>query len=144
VAALPHFLAVKNDYDLVLGDRTATPAGRAVLTPVQRFGNGLATTLIRWGWGYHYRDLGPLRLIRRSALEAIQMCDRGFGWTVEMQVRAVEGGLRIGELPVAYYCRRGGRSKISGTLRGSIQAGVVILSTLGRLYGQRIWRKMQP
>lgn len=140
IGALPHFLALTHDYDLVLGDRTSTPAGRAVLTPVQRFGNRLATTLIRWGWGYRYQDLGPLRLIRRSALEAIQMRDRGFGWTVEMQVRAVECSLRICELPVAYHRRQGGQSKISGTIRGSGQAGAIILTTLGRLYLHRWWR----
>lgn len=148
VSALNHFLSCcdfsleqqSQRCDLILGDRTATAAGRAALTPVQRFGNGLATTLIWMGWSYRYRDLGPLRLIRRSALDQIQMQDRGFGWTVEMQVRAIESGLRICELPVNYHCRQGGRSKISGTIRGSIRAGVVILTTLGRLYGQR-WLK---
>ncbi|NJL47893.1 MAG: glycosyltransferase family 2 protein [Leptolyngbyaceae cyanobacterium SM2_5_2] len=141
VESLPRFLTLAAaGGDLVLGDRTATPAGRAALTPVQRFGNALATTLIWWGWGYRYRDLGPLRLIRRVALESMQLRDRGFGWTVEIQVRAVECGLAIQELPVAYYPRRGGHSKISGTLRGSVRAGVIILSTLGQLYGRRLSR----
>jgi glycosyltransferase involved in cell wall biosynthesis len=137
LSALPQMFKQRDRYDFILGDRTATADGRAVLTAVQRFGNRLATALIWWGWGYHYRDLGPLRLIRRSALVQIHMQDRGFGWTVEMQVRAVELGLRIYECPVGYYPRQGGRSKISGTLRGSIQAGIIILSTLGRLYGRR-------
>jgi len=136
--ALPQFLALRDRFDFILGDRTATIAGQAVLTPAQRFGNRLATTLIQWGWGYHYQDLGPLRLIRRADLETIQMRDRGFGWTVEMQVRAIELGLQICELPVAYHPRQGGQSKISGTIRGSIQAGAIILSTLGNLYGQRL------
>lgn len=153
VSALNHFLSFcdvsscdasleqQSQYcDLILGDRTATAAGRSAMTPVQRFGNALATTLIWMGWGYRYRDLGPLRLIRRSALDQIQMQDRGFGWTVEMQVRAIECGLRICELPVHYSCRKGGQSKISGTIRGSIKAGIVILSTLVRLYAQR-WLK---
>lgn len=143
VRALDNFLALRDRYDLMLGNRTATVAGRTVMTLVQRFGNGLATTLIWMGWGYRYRDLGPLRLIRRSALDQIQMQDRGFGWTVEMQVRAIECRLRICELPVNYYCRQGGRSKISGTIRGSIRAGVVILNTLGRLYGRRLIRKIK-
>ncbi len=138
VSALPQFLAAIDHFDLILGDRTATAAGRAVLTPVQRFGNRLSTTLIRLGWGHRYRDLGPLRLIRRTGLDQIQMRDRGFGWTVEMQVRAIECGLRICELPVAYNRRQGGTSKISGTIRGSVQAGVIILTTLGRLYGRRL------
>lgn len=133
-SSLPHWLAQRHDYDLMLGDRRATVAGRQALTPVQRFGNALATGLIAWGWGYRYQDLGPLRLIRREALERIQMSDRGFGWTVEMQTRAVECGLRICELPTGYRSRQAGRSKISGTLRGSVQAGVIILATLGRLW----------
>jgi glycosyltransferase involved in cell wall biosynthesis len=137
-SALPQLLEQRDHYDFMLGDRTATAAGRAVLTTVQKFGNRLATGLIWWGWDYRYRDLGPLRLIRRSALEQIQMQDRGFGWTVEMQVRAVELGLRIYECPVGYYPRQGGHSKISGTLKGSVQAGTIILSTLGRLYGRRL------
>lgn len=123
--------------DFVVGDRRARPENRRAMTPVQHFGNGLATTLMRWGWGRRYGDLGPLRLIRRSLLERIGMEDRGFGWTIEMQVRAVEEGARIVELPVGYGRRRGGRSKISGTIKGSVQAGTIILATLGRL----AWRR---
>jgi Glycosyl transferase family 2 len=147
LSVLPQWFGLKDAvwketgaYDLILGNRAATAAGRAAMTSVQLFGNGLATTLIWWIWGHRYRDLGPLRLVRRSALEQIQMQDRGFGWTVEMQVRAVECGLRICEWPVGYRPRQGGQSKISGTIRGSLQAGVVILGTLGYLYG-RCWIK---
>jgi glycosyltransferase involved in cell wall biosynthesis len=138
---LPLFFEQRDRLDFILGNRRATAPGRASMTPVQQFGNGLATTLIWLGWGFRYRDLGPLRLIRRSALAQIQMQDRGFGWTVEMQVRAIETGLRIDEYPVNYHPRQGGRSKISGTLRGSVQAGVIILSTLGRLYCRRLLRR---
>ena len=137
LSALPNFLTQRNPYDLILGNRRATSAGRASMTMAQRFGNQLATRLIAIGWKHRYSDLGPLRLIRRSALDTIQMQDRGFGWTVEMQVRALECGLCICELPVGYRRRLGGRSKISGTLSGSVQAGTVILSTLGKLYLQR-------
>ncbi|MEM9772774.1 MAG: glycosyltransferase family 2 protein, partial [Cyanobacteria bacterium P01_D01_bin.73] len=126
--------------DFVLGNRRATAQGRSHMTPVQNFGNGLATTLIHLGWGERYGDLGPLRLIRRSALEEISMRDRGFGWTVEMQIRAAELGLKIVEIPVGYRQRQGGRSKISGTIRGSFQAGSIILSTVGSLYFRRIRR----
>ena len=136
---LPQFLAQRQEYDLILGDRGASAAGRAALTPMQSLGNRLSTWLIRLGWGYRYRDLGPMRLIRRAALDQIQMQDRGFGWTVEMQVRAVECGLRICELPVGYRDRQGGTSKISGSLSGSIKAGTVILRTLGQLYWRRLW-----
>ena len=132
--------AAASGADFILGDRRATAAGRSHMTPVQNFGNGLATTLIHWGWGERYGDLGPLRLSRRSALEAIQMRDRGFGWTVEMQIRAAELSLQVIEIPVGYRQRQGGRSKISGTIRGSIQAGTIILSTVGTLYFRRLRR----
>ncbi len=130
--------AARDGADFVLGDRRARPEGRAVMTPVQHFGNGLATTLMRLGWGQRYGDLGPLRLIRRAVLERIGMRDRGFGWTIEMQVRAAEEGARIVELPVGYKRRGGGRSKISGTVRGSIAAGTIILSTLATLWWRRL------
>ena len=133
-SCLPQFFDLRKDHDLILGDRRATPAGKAVMTPVQHFGNGLAGYLINLGWGYKYQDLGPLRLIRKSALNKIRMQDRGFGWTVEMQVRAIEEGLNICEIPVNYRPRQGGKSKISGTILGSFQAGMIILTTLGRLY----------
>ncbi|MBP0006711.1 MAG: glycosyltransferase family 2 protein [Cyanobacteria bacterium SBC] len=137
---LPMFFEWIDDRaDLVLGNRRATSSGRQAMTAVQNFGNALATTLIAWGWGHRYRDLGPLRLIRRSSLEQLQMHDRGFGWTVEMQVKAVECGLRVVEIPVGYRRRQGGRSKISGTIAGSLQAGSVILSTLGGLFLRRLW-----
>ncbi len=119
--------------EFVLGNRRASAAARGAMTPVQQFGNGLATTLINLGWRQNYGDLGPLRLIRRSVLERIDMQDRGFGWTIEMQVRAAEEGASIVEIPVGYRRRGGGRSKISGTLRGSVAAGTIILTTLGRL-----------
>jgi len=124
--------------DFVLGNRRASAEAREAMTPVQQFGNGLATTLMRWGWGHRYGDLGPLRLIRRDLLERIDMQDRGFGWTIEMQVRAVEEGAKIVELPVGYQRRQGGRSKISGTIRGSVAAGTIILSTLAVLGWRRL------
>ena len=124
--------------DFILGDRTATAAGRRNLTVVQRFGNWLATSLIFLGWGYRYRDLGPLRLIRRTALERLQLSDRAFGWTLEMQVRAVEEGLEICEIPVNYRHRQGGESKISGSLKGSFRAGIAILGGVARLYWRRL------
>ncbi|MDZ4788657.1 MAG: glycosyltransferase family 2 protein [Blastochloris sp.] len=134
LSQLPSLLRETNSYDFILGDRRATPEGRQVMSPVQNFGNALATTLIRWGWNKSYHDLGPMRLIKRQALEQIQMIDRGFGWTVEMQVRAIEEKLRIREVPVSYHPRKAGLSKISGTIKGSIQAGTIILSTLFTLF----------
>ena len=122
------------DADFILGNRRSGTEGRRAMTPAQNHGNGLAVFLIRLGWGFRYADLGPLRLIRRESLEAINMRDRDYGWTVEMQIRAVERGLRIREIPVGYFPRRGGRSKISGTLSGTLKAGTKILWTVFRLY----------
>ncbi|MDJ0578330.1 MAG: glycosyltransferase family 2 protein [Xenococcaceae cyanobacterium MO_234.B1] len=138
LSCLPQFFQLRENYDLILGDRSATPQGKAVMTPVQNFGNSLAGFLINLGWGHRYQDLGPLRLIRRSALEKIGMCDRGMGWTVEMQVKAVECNLNICEIPVGYRPRQGGKSKISGTISGSVKAGIIILATLGNLYLKKL------
>jgi glycosyltransferase involved in cell wall biosynthesis len=137
LAELPAFFNAAREADFVLGARQAPADGRNTLTPPQRFGNALSTTLIRVGWGFRYRDLGPFRLIRRRALEDIHMRDRSWGWTLEMQVRAIENRLRIVELPVAALPRREGKSKISGSISGSVRAGAVILSMLARLYLRR-------
>ena len=137
LSRLPAFFAAALEADFVLGARVPPAGARTPLTPAQRFGNALSTALIRIGWGFDYRDLGPFRLIRRSALEEMQMRDRSWGWTLEMQVRAVENGLRIVELPVPALARRAGKSKISSSIKGSVRAGAVILWTLGRLYLRR-------
>jgi glycosyltransferase involved in cell wall biosynthesis len=127
-------IAAAEDADLVLGNRFATKAGREALTHVQRVGNQLVSKIIERGWGFRFADFGPLRLIRREALETIDIRDRGFGWNVVMQIRAIEAGLRIRELPVRYRARQGGRSKISGNIVGAACAGFGILQALARLY----------
>ena len=138
---LPDLLALRSEYDFILGNRRGTEAGRSQLTPVQNFGNWLATRLIRLGWGFRFEDLGPLRLIRRESLEQLAMANQDFGWTVEMQAKAADhwrkSGLRICEQSVNYLPRQGGHSKISGTIRGSIKAGQAILGTLAALYWQK-------
>lgn len=131
---LSQFWVASGTADFILANRRADRVSRSKLTPAQNWGNGLATFLIRWGWGYSYQDLGPLRLIRRAALEKIQMQDRAFGWTVEMQVRAIEEQLKIVEIPAQYHHRQGGSSKISGTVQGIIKAGLGILMTIAKLY----------
>jgi glycosyltransferase involved in cell wall biosynthesis len=135
---IPLLLKAAEHADFVVGNRRSTSHDKASLTAIQNFGNALATTLIHWCWGFRYHDLGPLRLIRRESIERMKMQDRGFGWTVEMQVRAIEMGLRIVEVPVNYRIRQGGRSKISGTLRGTVNAGTIILLTLAKLCLRRI------
>lgn len=119
------------DYDLVLGSRVLGRREKGALTPQQHFGNWLATTLIRVIWGARFTDLGPFRAISRPSLERLAMADRNYGWTVEMQVKAAEQGLRALEIPVRYR-RRIGVSKVSGTVKGSLKAGVKILSIIGR------------
>lgn len=118
--------------DLVIGYRSPELREPGALTIQQRFGNWLATRLILFGWGKRYFDLGPFRAVRRSALEQMGMTDRAYGWTVEMQIRAVECGLRVLEIPVPYRVRKG-TSKISGTIRGVILAAYWILRTIAVL-----------
>jgi glycosyltransferase involved in cell wall biosynthesis len=119
--------------DMVLGSRTLGKVERGALLPHQVFGNWLATTLIRLLYGFRYTDLGPFRAIRRSSLERLQMHDRNYGWTMEMQVRAIQEKLRIMEIPVSYKVRAAGENKVSGNLSASIQAGIRIIATVFRL-----------
>ncbi|MEP5152382.1 hypothetical protein, partial [Planktotalea sp.] len=99
------------------------------LTPQQLFGNWLACTLIRFFWGVAYTDLGPFRAVTQDALDKMQMQDQAFGWTVEMQLKAILLGLDVCEVPVDYR-KRIGVSKVSGTVRGTILAGHAILGTI--------------
>jgi hypothetical protein len=117
--------------DFCLGSRVAGVADRGSLTPQQRFGNWLATHLIALRWRVRYTDLGPLRALRWSALQSLDMQDRTWGWTVEMQIKAARDGVRVEELPVRYH-KRIGTSKISGTVMGSVRAGVKIIGTILR------------
>lgn len=119
--------------DLAIGSRVLGEAEPGALTPVQRFGNWLAAGLLRRLYGTGATDLGPFRAIRWDALQALEMRDRDFGWTVEMQVKAARRRLRTVEVPVRYR-RRVGRSKISGTIRGSFLAGTKILGTIAADY----------
>jgi glycosyltransferase involved in cell wall biosynthesis len=117
--------------DLVVGSRVTGKAEPGALTPQQRFGNWFACLLMRRLWGVAYTDLGPFRAICRDALDRLGMIDRSYGWTVEMQIKSVKAGLRCMEVPVSYRPRVG-RSKISGTIRGSVAAGVTILTWIAR------------
>lgn len=117
--------------DLVIGSRTLGQADRGSLTRPQRFGNALASALMRRIWKQTCTDLGPFRAIRFSALMDLGMNDLDYGWTVQMQARAFRLGLRVVEVPVRYR-KRIGRSKISGTVRGVVGAGTKILATIAR------------
>lgn len=117
--------------DLVIGARVPEKREPGAMLPQALFGNWLATTLIRLIWGFRYSDLGPFRAITAEGLRRIGMEDRNFGWTVEMQVKALREGLQVVEVPVSYR-RRVGVSKITGTIRGTVAAGYKILWTIAK------------
>lgn len=120
---------IEEGYDMVIGSRATGELERGAMQPQQIFGNWLATNLIRLFFKYDFTDLGPFRAIRWDKLEALEMADKNFGWTVEMQVKAAKQKMKCTEVPVNYR-RRVGVSKVSGTLRGSVLAGHKILWTI--------------
>ena len=122
---------VVEGYDLVIGSRTKGEAEKGALLPQARFGNALATSLMRLLYGFSYSDLGPFRAVRFDKLLALAMVDQDYGWTVEMQIKAVKHGLRITEVPVRYR-KRIGKSKVAGTWKGTVLAGYKILWTVAR------------
>ena len=130
---LPDLIApvLRGEADLVIGSRALGRTEIGALTLPQRWGNALATCLMRWFWNGPFTDLGPFRAIRRTSYQRLAMQAPTFGWTVEMQVRALKQNLRCTEVPVAYR-RRIGVSKISGTIKGVILAGAFILGTIFR------------
>jgi len=119
--------------DLVVGNRETHLQERQALSAHQRFGNNLASALIRLIWNQPISDLGPFRAIRYSKLLQLDMRDERFGWTVEMQVKAIQAGMKYAEVPVTTL-RRVGKSKISGTIKGTIGAAVGIFGKIFELY----------
>lgn len=130
--AIPLLDAVANGADLAIGSRKLGCTKKHALTIPQRFGNWLATYLIRCIWNKRVTDLGPFRAISQQALQRLAMEDETYGWTIEMQIKAIQLNMTISELPVDTYCRLG-RSKISGTVKGTMGAGIGILSMIARL-----------
>lgn len=130
---LPDVVApiLRDSADLVIGSRLLS--GRlepSAMTVPQRFGNWLAPALIRLFFGQKFTDLGPFRAIRWDKLLAMDMQDKTYGWTVEMQVKAAKMRLRCAEVPVKYRVRAAGQSKVSGTVKGTFLAGFIILRTI--------------
>lgn len=121
----------RREADLIIGSRTIGRAEHGSITIQQRLGTALACFLMRLLWGARFTDLGPFRAIRADGLQRLAMADRSYGWTIQMQIRAVKAKLRWKEVPVNYR-RRIGRSKISGTLRGVVGAGAKILYTVAK------------
>ena len=141
-ADLPILLAPLREgrADFVLGSRVLGGASMRALLPQAWLGNRLACFLMRWLFGAQYTDLGPFRALGFEALKSLRVGDRGFGWTVEMQLKAHRAGLRTLEVPVRYRPRAAGRSKVTGTLRGTLGAATKIL---GWIVGYRFtaWRR---
>lgn len=132
---LPKVVApiLKDEMDLVIGSRMLGGMDADAMTIPQRFGNWLAPALIHLIYGYRFSDLGPFRAIRWEALKALQMADRDYGWTVEMQVKAAKMRLSCTEVPVQYRKRAAGQSKVSGTIKGTVLAGWKIITTILKL-----------
>ncbi len=117
--------------DMVIGSRALGAKEYGSMTPQQIFGNWLATRLLKLFYGIKFTDLGPFRAITYSALIELDLQDKTYGWTVEMQLKATKNGLRCMEVPVRYR-KRIGFSKISGTVKGTLMAGYKILYTIFR------------
>ena len=115
--------------DFVIGSRILGKRERGALAPQARWGNWLATWMIRVLYNTTFTDLGPFRAIRYDTLKSLNMCDRDYGWTAEMQAKAARVGVRTKEVPVSYH-RRIGRSKITGTVKGTVLAGWKIITTI--------------
>ena len=117
---------LNNDYDFVIGARAKKLREEGSMTPQQIFGNWLATFLMKLFFGAKFTDLGPFRAIKYNQLIAMEMEDKTYGWTVEMQLKVLKQKLKYTEVPVRYK-KRIGVSKVSGTVKGSIFAGIKIL-----------------
>lgn len=125
---------IQGDKDFVLGSRMILPESRKALLPQSRYGNQLAVFFMSLFFGgYLFTDLGPFRAISFKALEKIKMRDINFGWTVEMQIKALKYDLRILEIPVKYR-KRVGLSKITGTVSGTFKAGIKIIYTIFKYF----------
>ena len=120
---------LSENIDLVIGSRSTGERAKKSMTPQQIFGNWLATFLIKIIYRVEFTDLGPFRAIRWDKLQELKMQDKTYGWTVEMQVKAAKKKFKIKEVPVNYKVRIG-KSKVSGTLKGTVLAGYKILTTI--------------
>ncbi|MGY6741522.1 MAG: glycosyltransferase family 2 protein [Cecembia sp.] len=124
---------LEEGYDMVIGSRAKGARESGSMTLPQVFGNWLATSLMRWMYQTNYSDLGPFRAIRWDKLLALEMVDKNYGWTIEMQIKAAKAGLKTTEVPVDYK-KRIGVSKVSGTVKGVFGAGYKILWTIWKYW----------
>lgn len=117
---------LEQDMDMVIGSRATGRREKGSMTPQQVFGNWLATRLIKFFYGAKFTDLGPFRAIKTSSLEKLGMADKTYGWTIEMQIKAAKHKMKFCEVPVKYR-KRIGVSKVSGTIKGTVLAGIKII-----------------
>ena len=117
---------INSDYDFVIGSRMTGKREKGAMLPQAIFGNWLSSFLIKLFWNYKFTDLGPFRAIKYLSLQKLNMQDRNFGWTVEMQIKAAKKKLRTFEVPVSYR-KRIGQSKVTGTFSGTLKASIKIL-----------------
>jgi glycosyltransferase involved in cell wall biosynthesis len=134
--AIPLIRAIDDGFDLAIGSRALGKMESGALTKPQIFGNKLASVLIKVLWNKLVSDLGPFRAISYNALVELQMQDLTFGWTIEMQIKAIQKKLDIIEIPIDTRCRIG-HSKISGTIKGTIGAGIGILGMIVKRWTQQ-------
>jgi len=118
-----------DDYDFVLGSRVIGEREKGALPLQSRIGSVVAGKLINLFWKVKYTDLGPFRAIKYNKLLELDMQDKWFGWTIEMQIRAAKKNYKILEIPVRYR-KRIGKSKVTGTLKGTVMASVIIMKTI--------------
>ncbi len=126
--------AIGEGADLAIGSRTLGDCEQGAVSMPQRAGNLVAGWIIRLLWGCRVTDLGPFRAIRADALQRLDMRDTAYGWTIEMQIKAIQANMRVVETAVDTYRRRFGKSKVGGTLKGVIGASLGILSMILRLW----------
>lgn len=124
---------LEQDIDMVIGSRAKGKRQSGSMAIQQVFGNWLATTLMKWFFGAKFTDLGPFRAIKWEKLQMLGMRDKNYGWTVEMQIKAAKQKLKYIEIPVDYR-KRIGKSKITGTIKGTIMAGYKIIATIFKYY----------
>jgi len=128
---------VTGTHDFVIGSRTRGQREPGSMNAQQIYAGRFAGWLLSILYGVRYTDMCPFRAIRRHALERLGMREKTYGWNLEMQMRAARAGLRILEVPVNHRCRAGGKSKVSGTLRGTFVAGARIMATFLRVAIER-------
>ena len=120
---------LEEDHDMVIGSRVLGKREKGSLTPQQVFGNWLATRLMRIFYRARFSDLGPFRAIKADSLEKLKMSDKTYGWTIEMQIKAAKHKMKFCEVPVKYR-KRIGVSKVSGTVKGTVLAGIKIIGAI--------------